>query len=84
MNSKRAYARSAHARGILFIRNGEKGVAVSVFRVYLLLWQKLFLMCVTIFALEILIRGQIPLFFMVCVTIFAFFVLQHADIFEIT
>ena len=41
-------------------------------------------MCVTIFAIEILIRGKIPLFFMVCVTIFAFFVLQHADIFEIT
>lgn len=80
----RSYRVRARGKGILFIRNREKSVAVSVFRVYRLLWQKLFLMCVTIFALEILIRGQIPLFFMVCVTIFAFFVLQHADIFEIT
>lgn len=58
----RAYRVRARGKGILFIRNREKSVAVSVFRVYRLLWQKLFLMCVTIFALEILIRGQIPLF----------------------
>lgn len=74
MNSKRAYARSAHARGKRYFVYSQwgKGCCSFSFSCLPAIMTKIVLNVCYHFALEILIRGQIPLFFMVCVTIFAF------------